>query len=137
MASVQMEMGNAESAKTISFNIFVFVLATFIFFFICPIFFLNSNLNLHIYQKLTELNPNEGYSKYMCLAQLSTGLEAVNYYKKGIELILVEYNSQINQPSTSAQASNDEDDDDGTAISKLDISTAYGSVAEIYLTDLW
>ena len=86
---------------------------------------------------MTELNPNEGYSKYMCLAQLSTGLEAVNYYKKGIELILVEYNSQINQPSTSAQASNDEDDDDGTAISKLDISTAYGSVAEIYLTDLW
>ena len=86
--------------------------------------------NYHI-----EVNPNEGFSKYMCLAQLSTGIEAVDYYKKGIELILVEYNKQTNQPNTSAGAN--ELEEDGNEITKMQISTAYGSVAEIYLTDLW
>ena len=79
----------------------------------------------------------------MCLAQLSVELEAVNFYKKGIELMLVEYEKQeresASRPSTSASASNydDEDDEDFKNITKLDISTAYGSIAEIYLTDLW
>ena len=98
----------------------------------------------YIYQKLVELSPNEGFSKYMCLAQLSVEMEAVNFYKKGIELMLIEYEKQeqesASQPSTSASASNfddDEDDEDFKNITKLDISTAYGSIAEIYLTDLW
>ena len=71
----------------------------------------------------------------MCLAQLSTGAEAVNYYKKGIELILIEYSKQLNQPNTSAKANDLEDDEN--EITKSHISTAYSSVAEIYLTDLW
>ena len=111
MASVQMEMGNSESAK-------------------------------NIYIKLTELNPNEGFSKYMCLAQLSDGLEAVNFYLKGIELMLIEYEKQSNenkqQASTSSKASAELDEEEESGqVSKSDISTAYGSIAEIYLTDLW
>ena len=122
MASVQMEMGNAENAKT-------------------------------IYEKLVELCPNEGFSKYMCLAQLSIGNEAVDYYKKGIELMLFEYGKQEQELATSSpkkekpttsRAANDsdqeeeeEDDQLYKRITKSDISTAYGSVAEIFLTDLW
>lgn len=109
MASIQMEMGNNESAK-------------------------------NIYKKLVELNPNDGFNKYMCLAQLSDELEAVEFYKKGIELMLVEYAKQEQQssrPSTSRAIEDDEDDeDDCQMIKKSDISTAYGSIAEIYLTDL-
>jgi hypothetical protein len=71
----------------------------------------------------------------MCLAQLSTGIEAVNFYKKGIELILVEYEKQLNTPNTSTKAQDLEEDEN--EITKSNISTAYGSVAEIYLTDLW
>jgi len=103
----------------------------------------NNESSKNIYQKLVELSPNEGFSKYMCLAQLSVEMEAVNFYKKGIELMLIEYEKQeqgsASRPSTSASASNfddDEDDEDFKNITKLDISTAYGSIAEIYLTDL-
>ena len=71
----------------------------------------------------------------MCLAQLSTGLEAVNFYKKGIELILIEYEKQLNTPNTSTKAQDLEEDEN--EITKSNISTAYGSVAEIYLTDFW
>lgn len=104
MASIQMEMGNVDSAK-------------------------------NLYQKLVDLSPDDGFSKYMCLAQLSSGIEAVNYYKKGVELMLVEFNkqsSETNKPSTSKQ----DEEDDSNCVTKLDISTAFCSIAELYLTDL-
>lgn len=108
MASIQMEMGNNESAKK-------------------------------IYQKMIDLKPNEGFSKYMCMAQLSSELEAVNFYNKGIELMIAEYekidkNSSNAAPGTSSNF--EDEDDDLQAVTKGDISTAYGSIAEIYLTDL-
>ena len=112
MASIQMEMGNIDSAKS-------------------------------VYDKLVELQPNEGFSKYMCLAQLSSGLEAVNFYKKGVELMLVEFEKQKqldtqneNKPCSSSSKIDDEEDDSGI-VTNLDISTAYCSIAELYLTDLW
>ncbi|RNA35938.1 putative assembly chaperone of rpl4 [Brachionus plicatilis] len=104
MASIQMEMGNVESAKS-------------------------------LYEKLVGLSPDDGFSKYMCLAQLSSGIEAVNFYKKGVELMLIEFNKQsgdTNQPSTSKQ----DEDNDTNSVTKLDISTAFCSIAELYLTDL-
>jgi tetratricopeptide (TPR) repeat protein len=113
MACIQMEMGNCESAKS-------------------------------LYNKLAELQPNEGFSKFMCLAQLSQGQEAADFYKKGIELIIAEFNRQQaelqSKPGTSTKLdrNNNEDDeeDDGQMIRPLDISTAYCSLAELYLTDL-
>jgi hypothetical protein len=114
MACIQMEMGNCESAKS-------------------------------LYIKLAELQPNEGFSKFMCLAQLSQGQEAADFYKKGIELIIVEYEHQQSEmqlkPNTSAKLDRnnnqyDEDDEDGQTIKPLDISTAFCSLAELYLTDL-
>jgi hypothetical protein len=80
----------------------------------------------------------------MCLAQLSDGMEAVNFYKKGIELMSAEYEKQeLNgenhpKPTTSNDIDQDEEDEnDPNKVTKLDISTAYGSIAELYLTDLW
>ena len=88
----------------------------------------------------------------MCLAQLSIGNEAVEYYKKGIELMLFEYGKQEQEAAsaspkkdkpTTSKAANDSDEEDEEdeelykRITTSDISTAYGSVAEIYLTDLW
>lgn len=35
-----------------------------------------------------ELSPDEGHSKYMYLGQIHTGLEAVGYYTKGIQVLL-------------------------------------------------
>ena len=52
---------------------------------------------MYIYNKLIELEPNDGFNKYMCLAQLSSGIEAVNYYKKGIEIMIAEYEKQSQQ----------------------------------------
>lgn len=119
MASVQMEMGNAESAR-------------------------------NIYEKLIELCPNEGFSKYMCIAQLSTGIEAVNSYLKGIDLMLTQYNKEQlekskqnnnkpSKPSTSRASflEEEDEDDEDEGVTRSEISTAYGSIAEIYLTDLW
>jgi tetratricopeptide (TPR) repeat protein len=94
----------------------------------------NSESSKSIYQKLVELSPNEGFSKYMCLAQLSTELEAVEFYKKGIELMIGEYDRQGQQPGTSVGLDGEEEE---TGVTRLDISTAFGSIAEIYLTDLW
>jgi len=60
--------------------------------------------------------------------------------------MLIQYNKEQqenpnknNKPTTSKAASflEEEDDDDEEGVSKSDISTAYGSVAELYLTDLW
>jgi len=33
----------------------------------------------------------------MCLAQLSTGIESVNLYKKGIDLMLIQYNKILDE----------------------------------------
>ena len=105
------------------------------FFLILKLYFLNRFHVFYIYQKLVDLSPNEGFSKYMCLAQLSSGIEAVHFYEKGIELILIEFEKQSNTPNTSTIAK--DLDEEENEITKSNISTAYGSVAEIYLTDLW
>jgi hypothetical protein len=73
----------------------------------------------------------------MCLAQLSSGQEAVDFYKKGIELMLIEYEKQEKEQKPKSSKSVDDEDENTGKISKQDISTAYSSLAELYLTDLW
>lgn len=41
-----------------------------------------------VFLKTVELSPEEGHSKYMYLGQIHTGMEAVQYFSKGIELML-------------------------------------------------
>ena len=55
------------------FNYWVYFLA-FVFFIQC-------------YQRAVEQSPEVGHVKYMYLGQLSSGVEAIQYYQKGIELM--------------------------------------------------
>uniref|UniRef100_A0A3P8ZPD3 Uncharacterized protein n=1 Tax=Esox lucius TaxID=8010 RepID=A0A3P8ZPD3_ESOLU len=64
------------------------------------------------------LSPDEGYSKYMSLGQMNTGREAIQYYTKGIQILL---RTLEKNPSTTVTT---------------DVCVAYCSVAEIYFTDL-
>ncbi|KAM6935954.1 uncharacterized protein PEZ65_006220 isoform 3-T3 [Lycodopsis pacificus] len=82
-----------------------------------------------------ELNPDVGHSKYMYLGQIHTGQEAVNYYTKGIQVLLstLDKQAQTTQAQAGAAAPPDEDTELPTA---KDVCVAYCSMAEIYLTDL-
>ncbi|XP_034408865.1 probable assembly chaperone of rpl4 isoform X1 [Cyclopterus lumpus] len=82
-----------------------------------------------------ELSPDEGHSKYLYLGQIHTGQEAVNYYTKGIQVLLstLDKRAQTTQAQAGAAAQPDEDTELPTA---KDVCVAYCSMAEIYLTDL-
>ncbi|XP_075965216.1 uncharacterized protein LOC142969282 isoform X1 [Anarhichas minor] len=85
--------------------------------------------------RAVELNPDVGHSKYMYLGQIHTGQEAVNYYTKGIQVLLstLDKQAQTTQAQAGAAAPPDEDTELPTA---KDVCVAYCSMAEIYLTDL-
>ncbi|CAG6015533.1 unnamed protein product [Menidia menidia] len=87
----------------------------------------------HIYSELGDLSPDVGHSKYMYLGQIHTGQEAVDYYTKGIQILLSALEKQDITAQAAAAASADEDRDLPTP---KDVSVAYCSIAEIYLTDL-
>ncbi|XP_040901325.1 probable assembly chaperone of rpl4 isoform X1 [Toxotes jaculatrix] len=82
-----------------------------------------------------ELSPDVGHSKYMYLGQIHTGQEAVDYYTRGIQILLsaLDKQAQTTQAQAGAAAHPDEDPELPTA---KDVSVAYCSIAEIYLTDL-
>nr|XP_019948305.1 PREDICTED: probable assembly chaperone of rpl4 [Paralichthys olivaceus] len=83
--------------------------------------------------RAVELSPDEGHSKYMYLGQIHTGQEAVDYYTKGIQVLLSALDKQAQTTQAGAAARSDEDSELPTA---KDVSAAYCSIAEIYLTDL-
>ncbi|ORX93841.1 TPR-like protein [Basidiobolus meristosporus CBS 931.73] len=72
--------------------------------------------------KAVSLNPDQGYSKYMYLGQLSHELESVGFFSRGVELMGEELKTlQENSPEALELARK--------------ISSALCSMAEIYLTD--
>lgn len=78
------------------------------------------------FSKAVKISPDEGHRKYLCLGQLSEGEGAVKLLFKGIDIMTKQFHHQ--GPSSSSGL------DEVTA---LDISTAYCSLAEVYLTDCW
>ena len=84
------------------------------------------NIN-NCFSKAINISPNEGHHKYLCLGQLSKGEEAVELLLKGIDIMAKQFHCQ--GTSTSSSASCD--------VTALDMSTAYCSLAEVYLTDCW
>ncbi|XP_013403019.1 probable assembly chaperone of rpl4 [Lingula anatina] len=80
--------------------------------------------------RAVELSPDKGHAKYMYLGQLFEGAEAVQCFQKGIELMTNELQQQ-QQREVSAAFSGSGDE----MVSSKDISTAYCSIAEIYMTD--
>jgi hypothetical protein len=69
------------------------------------------------------LEPNEGHGKFLSLAQLSAGLEAVQFYERGLFIL----SNLINQTSDKAQL----------PLLKQQYSAALCSLTEIFLTDCW
>ncbi|KAK3731845.1 hypothetical protein QZH41_020211, partial [Actinostola sp. cb2023] len=75
------------------------------------------------FQHAIQLCPEKGHAKYMYLGQILQGHEAVQAFTKGIDIMTKALNSN---PEGAACA--------GT-VTPTDISTAYCSLAEIYMTD--
>ncbi|XP_034730847.1 probable assembly chaperone of rpl4 isoform X1 [Etheostoma cragini] len=82
-----------------------------------------------------ELSPDVGHSKYMYLGQIHTGQEAVDYYTKGIQVLLSALDKQAQTTQAQAGAAGPPDEDTELPTAK-DVCVAYCSMAEIYLTDL-
>ncbi|VDM16878.1 unnamed protein product [Hydatigera taeniaeformis] len=75
-------------------------------------------------QKAVELSPDEGYEKYMYLAQMSKGSEAVALYQVGIDII-----------KRSLEATSETDISIQEKLKRA-LSNAYCAISEIYTTDL-
>lgn len=41
-----------------------------------------------VFLRAVELSPDVGHTKYMYLGQIHTGLEAVDYYTRGVQVLL-------------------------------------------------
>lgn len=93
----------------------------------------NTQKAKEIFQRAVELSPDLGHSKYMSLGQIHTGQEAVDYYMKGIQVLVSSLEKQAQTTGLGASAFPEEDSDGPT---EKDVSRAYCSVAEIFLTDL-
>jgi tetratricopeptide (TPR) repeat protein len=73
-----------------------------------------------------DVEPDDGFSKYMYLGQIEGGELAAKYYAKGIEIM-----------AKDAEALADEGEMEELADLTQQISVAFCSTAELYLTDLW
>ena len=81
---------------------------------------------IHCYKRSIELSPNSGHAKYLYMGQLTSGEEAVGYISKGIDIMVAAVKSGVSE----ACALLDQ-------VTLEDISSAYCTLAEIYLTDSW
>lgn len=79
--------------------------------------------------RAVHLCPDKGYSKYLNLGQLFEGAQSVECFQKGIELMMVEKQSKEAQEVEAACGGGVEGPTD------RDVSNAYLSIAEIYMTD--
>ncbi|XP_075683774.1 uncharacterized protein LOC142652141 isoform X2 [Rhinoderma darwinii] len=89
----------------------------------------NAEKAKQVFLKAVDLSPDKGHAKYMCLGQIHCKEEALQYFQKGLEVMICAHQSQ---PQVSG-ATNFSDEMEGTT---KDISAAFCSVSEIYLTDL-
>lgn len=85
-----------------------------------------------VFLKAVELSPEEGHSKYMYLGQIHTGMEAVQYFSKGIEVMLNGIDKQAQEAGDMGAAAMPSE----PSISAKDVSVAFCSIAEIFFTDL-
>lgn len=75
--------------------------------------------------KAVEASPNKGPNKYLYLGQLTTELESISHYEKGVELLNGEFIAAQNAGQTTE-----------ADVIRRRISSALCSMTEIYLTDL-
>ncbi|XP_028282116.1 probable assembly chaperone of rpl4 [Parambassis ranga] len=87
-----------------------------------------------VFLRAVETSPDVGHSKYMYLGQIHTGQEAVDYYTRGIQVLLSALDKQETTTAQAGAAASPGQDPD--LPTPKDVSIAYCSIAEIYLTDL-
>ncbi|XP_039535799.1 probable assembly chaperone of rpl4 [Pimephales promelas] len=85
-----------------------------------------------VYLKAVELSPDEGHSKYMYLGQIHAGMEAVQYFSKGTEVMLNTMDKHTNEASAFGAAAFPSE----VAVTRKEVSVAFCSIAEIFFTDL-
>ncbi|XP_070823504.1 uncharacterized protein [Chaetodon trifascialis] len=88
-----------------------------------------------VFLRAVELSPDVGHSKYMYLGQIHTGQEAVDYYTRGIQVLLSALDKQAQPTQAQARAAAPPDENPELPTAK-DVCIAYCSIAEIYLSDL-
>lgn len=93
------ELGDTQKAKGISFmqvsslfacQLFCHFMETVIFTCCLSAVVVVASLtnSLQVFLRAVELSPDEGHNKYMYLGQIHSGQEAVDYYTKGIQVLL-------------------------------------------------
>ncbi|XP_056902480.1 uncharacterized protein si:dkey-12j5.1 isoform X1 [Takifugu flavidus] len=92
----------------------------------------NTHKAKEVFLHAVALSPDVGHSKYMYLGQIHTGQEAVDFYTRGIEVLLSALNQQMTTQAGAAAAPQD----DPELPTVKDVCVAYCSLAEIYLSDL-
>lgn len=80
--------------------------------------------------RAVEISPDKGHAKYMYLGQLFDGSQAAQCFQKGIELMIKEREQHQSQQQQEGACADLEGD-----ISATDISNAFCSLAELYMTD--
>lgn len=78
-----------------------------------------------LFQKAVTLSPDQGHSKYLYLGQLTSGAEAIAHLTKGIEILRQQQEGACQLGGASGGGEGEE------------LSGAYCSLAEVYLTDAW
>lgn len=76
---------------------------------------------LRIFSIAIKLQPEQGATKYLSIGQLTEGKESIQYYKKGIEILLRELN--FKKVSEEIELMNKQ------------LISAYCAIAEVYMTD--
>ncbi len=79
---------------------------------------------MHCFKQSIDLSPLTGHSKYLYMGQLSEGIVAIDYIKKGIDIM-----TKLMGCETSGASE--------ASVSCEELSTAYCALAEVYLTDCW
>lgn len=83
---------------------------------------------MHCFKHCISLSPSAGHAKYLYMGQLTSGVEAVGYLTQGIAIMEREVEERGREEATAMM--------DGE-VTTDDISSAYCTLAEIYLTDSW
>ncbi|XP_062522911.1 uncharacterized protein LOC134197579 [Corticium candelabrum] len=91
-----------------------------------------SDESIVLLRRAIELQPDDGYSKYMYLGQMLEGSDALQCYLKGIAIMEREHEAERSVRSDNGTRSCDTDESQLS----LDLSNACCSAAELYVTDL-
>ncbi|XP_063054695.1 uncharacterized protein si:dkey-12j5.1 [Engraulis encrasicolus] len=88
-----------------------------------------------VFLRAVELSPDEGHGKYMYLGQIHTAQEAIQYFTKGIDIMIRALQTQTASAAV-AEGAAAMASEGGPAVCGKDVAVAFCSVAEIYFTDL-